>query len=156
MTNRPVLHALTSIIAAGLALAACGGGESATDTDTGSASADVSAPTTAVSTTDAPVAAATTQPAASPSTAPADPTTAPAPTTGAPAVTDGEGFDDPDTCDEATAYIEGLAGQGLELLEMPQDDALDVMGAMNVLSATCDPEAALAFLQRPDIVEFMN
>lgn len=154
MTNRPVLHALTSIIAAGLALAACGGGESATDT--GSASADVSAPTTVVSSTDATVAAATTQPAASPSSAPAEPTTAPAPTTGAPAATDGEGFDDPDTCDEATAYIEGFAGQGLELLEMPQDDALDVMGAMNVLSATCDPEAALAFLQRPDIVEFMN
>lgn len=154
MTNRPFLHALTSVIAAGLALAACGGGESATDT--GSASADGSGTTAVVSSTDAPAAAVTTQPAASPAPASAAPTTAPAPTTGAPAATDGEGFDDPDTCDEATAYIEGLAGEGLELLEMPQDDALDVMGAMNVLSATCDPDVALAFLQRPDIVEFMN
>lgn len=146
MNRLPTTTTLTSaLLAAALVLAGCGGDDDQGSTSAPSPTADVSTVATTAPTDSA------ASPGTAPATAPAQPavTTAPAPE---PTAND----DDPDTCDEAMAYIERLAAEGVELLELPQGESLDVMSAMNVLSLTCDPQAATDFMQRPDIVEFLT
>jgi hypothetical protein len=61
----------------------------------------------------------------------------------------------PQTCDEAIAFIEGLAEDGTPMTELPVSELGPITQAFNVITTECDPEVAGEFFERVDISDFM-